>query len=76
MWKGALACFAAGSVAGAVAFVDNTRVTIAEVLFVIFFLAGMAMLASGGFRYGGGRAPGERKTFRRQVTRLPAADTD
>lgn len=51
MWKSALACFAAGSVAGAVAFVDETRVTVAEVLFVVFFLAGMALLASGGFRY-------------------------
>ena len=56
MWKYALACFAAGSVAGAVAFVDETRVTIAETLFVLFFVAGMALLASGGFRYRDGRA--------------------
>lgn len=64
MWKSALACFAAGSAAGAVAFIDDTRVTIAEALFVVFFLAGMALLASGGFRYRDGRT-GAGNIFRR-----------
>jgi hypothetical protein len=67
MWKSALACFAAGSVAGAIAFIDDTRVTIAEALFVIFFLAGMALIAFGGSRYRAGRGSRRNIVFGRKA---------
>lgn len=63
MWKSALACFAAGCTAGAVAFVDDSRVTVAETLFVIFFLAGMSLIALGGGRYRNGRDSRRSNTF-------------
>lgn len=67
MWKSALACFAAGSVAGAVAFIDDNRVTVAEVLFVVFFVAGMALIALGGNPYRNDGARPLAGLFRRKL---------
>ena len=55
MIRSALACFAAGGVAGAYAFMDDARVVVAETLFVLFFLAGMVLIFCRGGRFGGNR---------------------
>lgn len=53
MLRSALACFAAGGVAGTYAFMDDTRVALAETLFVLFFLAGMVLIFCRGGKFGG-----------------------
>ena len=44
MIKSGLLCFAAGSIAGVFAFRDDAQIALAEVLFVLFFLAGMLLI--------------------------------
>lgn len=55
--RAVLGCYFAGAIAGVVAFMDDNRVTIAEVLFVAFFVAGMALLLRENVRVNGGGWP-------------------